>query len=114
MKKRARKQKRNDMLPLLLIGVGVALVVGVLVWQATRSVQTAIPSTAAQTANTERITLAQAKAAFDNNEAVFLDVRDSGSFAAGHIPGSVNIPLALLENRANELDPNQWIITYCT
>jgi rhodanese-related sulfurtransferase len=31
-----------------------------------------------------------------------------------HIPGSLSIPLAEIETRLSELDPNQWIITYCT
>ena len=61
-----------------------------------------------------RLSLADAKAAFDDDAAVFLDVRNESSYAAGHIPGAVSIPLAELESRIVELDPNQWIITYCT
>ena len=62
----------------------------------------------------QRVTLEESKAAFDNSEAIFLDVRSAGSYAAGHIPGALSIPLAELEGRIGELDPNQWIITYCT
>ena len=114
--KQRQRQRRNDLLPLLLIGAGVLLVIAVLVWQATRSTQTAAPNTNPNdpTAGVERVTLADAKAALDSGEAIFLDVRDSQSYELGHIPGAVNIPLALLQNRANELDPNKWIITYCT
>ena len=114
--KQRQRQRRNDLLPLLLIGAGVLLVIAVLVWQATRSTQTAAPNTNPNdpTSSVERVSLADAKAALDSGEAIFLDVRDSQSYEIGHIPGAVNIPLALLQNRANELDPNKWIITYCT
>jgi 3-mercaptopyruvate sulfurtransferase SseA len=62
----------------------------------------------------QRVTLEESKAAFDNNSAVFLDVRNESSYAASRIPGAVSIPLAELEARINELAPDQWIITYCT
>lgn len=114
--KQRQRQRRNDLLPLLLIGAGVLLVIAVLVWQATRSTQTAAPTANPNdpTSGVERTSLADAKAALDSGEAIFLDVRDSQSYEIGHIPGAVNIPLALLQNRANELDPNKWIIAYCT
>ena len=62
----------------------------------------------------ERVTLEESKTAFDNGEAIFLDVRSASSYATNHIPGALSIPLAELEGRISELDPNQWIITYCT
>ena len=62
----------------------------------------------------QRVPLQQAKAAFDARSAVFLDVRGSSFYAFSHIPGALNIPLADLETRLNELDPSQWIIPYCT
>jgi ArsR family transcriptional regulator len=42
-----------------------------------------------------------------------LDVRPEDEYALGHLPGAVNIPLAALERRLGELDPNQEIIAYC-
>ena len=62
----------------------------------------------------QRVSLEESKTAFDNGEAIFLDVRSASSYAAGHIPNALSIPLAELEPRVSELDPNQWIITYCT
>ena len=62
----------------------------------------------------QRITLEASKAAFDSGAAVFLDVRSSSSHAASHIPEAVSIPLGELDGRLGELDPDQWIITYCT
>jgi hypothetical protein len=115
MKKRTKARKKtNDMLPVIIIGIGALLVVGVLLLQIFQSPN---PTTAGQNIpepGIERVTLANSKNALDEKSAVFLDVRDPESFAAGHIPGAVNIPFALLQNRLSELDPNQWIITYCT
>ena len=62
----------------------------------------------------QRITPEESMAAFDNGEAVFLDVRSASSYAASHIPDALSIPLAELEARIDEIDPNQWVITYCT
>ena len=62
----------------------------------------------------ERVLLEEAKTALDSGTAVFVDVRGADAYAMSHIPGSVLIPLAEVETRLSELDPNQWIITYCT
>jgi 3-mercaptopyruvate sulfurtransferase SseA len=61
-----------------------------------------------------RISLEEARTAFDAEEAIFLDVRSPESYAQVHVTGAINIPLDQLEVRIGELDPNAWIITYCT
>jgi len=62
----------------------------------------------------QRVTLEESKAAFDTGAAVFLDVRTADAYATSHISGALSIPLAELETRIADLDPDQWIITYCT
>ena len=52
-----------------------------------------------------RLSLEDAKAAFDQKTAVFLDVRDADSYASSHIPGALSIPLSELPDRLGELDP---------
>jgi rhodanese-related sulfurtransferase len=42
-----------------------------------------------------------------------LDVRPAEEYAAGHVPGAVNIPLSELEHHMNELDARQDIVAYC-
>lgn len=42
-----------------------------------------------------------------------LDVRPPEEFAAGHVPGAVNIPLAQLEEHLDELDQEHEVIAYC-
>ena len=42
-----------------------------------------------------------------------VDVRNPGEFAAGHAPGTVNIPLGELEGRLGELDAQRPVILCC-
>ena len=42
-----------------------------------------------------------------------LDVRPPEEFAAGHVPGAVNIPLSELEAHLQNLDSNQEVVAYC-
>lgn len=42
-----------------------------------------------------------------------LDVRPPEEYAAGHVPGAINIPLSELEERLGELDKNQEVVAYC-
>lgn len=42
-----------------------------------------------------------------------LDVRPPEEYAAGHLPGALNIPLEELERRLEDLDPSREIVAYC-
>ena len=42
-----------------------------------------------------------------------LDVRPAEEYAAGHLPGAINIPLAELEARLESLDSRKEVIAYC-
>ncbi len=42
-----------------------------------------------------------------------LDVRPPEEYAAGHLPGAVNIPLGELEKHLDVLDPDREIVAYC-
>ncbi len=126
MNRNPYKQRDLSLLPLILIAAGILLITGVLFWQAGHqkgsslsAEQRQLTAIAAAGQSTEakdfkRISLADARAAFDSRSAVFVDVRIPESYQAGHIPGAINIQLGDLENQIGELDPNQWIITYCS
>ena len=64
----------------------------------------------------KRVTIEDAKTAFDNGSAIFVDVRSENAFAASHIPGAINIQLGEFETNPTELNlpKDHWIITYCT
>jgi len=42
-----------------------------------------------------------------------LDVRPPEEYAAGHVPGAINVPLGELESHLQRLDPEQEIVAYC-
>jgi rhodanese-related sulfurtransferase/DNA-binding transcriptional ArsR family regulator len=42
-----------------------------------------------------------------------LDVRPPEEYAAGHVPGAINVPLGELESHLQQLDPDQEIVAYC-
>lgn len=46
-------------------------------------------------------------------EVTVLDVRPAEEFAAGHLPGAVNLPLGELEKRLAELPLGQPVVAYC-
>jgi hypothetical protein len=64
--------------------------------------------------NVQRTSLQDAKVASEGKTAIFLDVRTSESYALNHVPGAISIPEAQIIKRMKELDPNQWIIAYCS
>ena len=106
---------RKNPFPWILLGGGVLLIaiwlVGVFQNQRPRLVATSTPATVEQV---QRVSLQDAKEAFDAGEAVFLDVRDSTSYSLSHIPGALLIPISDLTTRMGELDPKSWVIPYCT
>ena len=62
-----------------------------------------------------RVTVEEAVAAYHTRAAVFVDVRSPTQYARSHIAGALSVPLdELIDGRTGELDPNDWIITYCT
>lgn len=107
--------------PLVMILVGVLLIVGAGVWMLTAGNLLGGGAATEEVIITEdaydsipRVSLADARAAFESGSAVFLDVRDADSYAQGHIQGAISLPLDELPERLDELDPSAWIITYCT
>ena len=62
------------------------------------------------------VSAADVKAAIDKKEkAVFLDVRDPGEYAAGHLPGAINVSRGTLEFGiwGKVPDQNSKIYVYC-
>jgi DNA-binding transcriptional ArsR family regulator/rhodanese-related sulfurtransferase len=44
---------------------------------------------------------------------VVLDVRPEGEYAAGHLPGAINIPVEQLADRISELPADAEVVAYC-
>ncbi|UCD97407.1 MAG: rhodanese-like domain-containing protein [Chloroflexota bacterium] len=112
-------EKKRPIYPLLLIFGGIVLIIAavasILILSGDNSSQqNDLQDQAIPYPQVERVKLFEAKSAFDQDLAVFVDVRDEESFESGHIPGAISIPLNQLSERLEELNPNDWIILYCT
>lgn len=117
MARRVKSQRRQNLGPFYLMASGLVVLMGVLIWMSIANT----PSTASNPDNRslpfpsiDRISVVDARKALDDQSAVFVDVRDAGSFNSGHIPGALNIYLSDFEARYSELNKNDWIILYCT
>jgi rhodanese-related sulfurtransferase len=59
-----------------------------------------------------------AKKIFDNGRVLFVDARSKQSYAEGHIPGAVSLPVdqfdGQIESFLNHYLPDQPIVTYCS
>ena len=104
--------RKNKTAALIFIVAGILLIVAGLVWVMNQPVAAVRTPTPAAVGQVERVSLADARAAFEAGEAVFVDVRDSQSYAATHIPGAVLIPSNEVSARSGELNPQAWIIPY--
>jgi len=108
---------RKSTVPIILMLLGGILITGALAWVVYRFSQPSVPLQPAlveedTSPDVPRISLQQAKTAYDQGSAVFVDVRDADSYTQSHIAGSISIPLIELPDWINELDPQALIITY--
>lgn len=113
------KGQKRSLSPIALLAAGLILIIGAAVFlvfnlKEQPSAQSPTQEPGLPYPDIKRVSLADAKAAFDLKEAVFVDARDAASYAQGHIPGALSIPADELTSRLNELSPKDWIITYCT
>ncbi len=78
------------------------------------------PSLPAVTLDTPRpidaakISLADAKKAYDDNEAIFVDVRGADAFLNEHVRGAINITIGDIDLQRSKLPPDKKIIVYCS
>jgi len=111
------RRRQSSNFPLALIALGLLLILGAGGWYLYEAlnpeeVLQAPPQSEGDDASIPRVSLADAKAAYETGSAVFVDVRDAESYAQSHISGALSIPLSELPDRMGELKPSDWIITY--
>jgi hypothetical protein len=113
-----KQRKQNSQTPILfIVGIGLLLIAVALMLVSQNASTAPTPVALSEEeadAQVPRVSLVEAKAVYDAGSAIFLDVRSVEAHQTSRIPDSINIPLADLEARIAELDPEQWIITYCT
>lgn len=97
----------------LLVAGGLLLSAGFLVFRFSNNDAPAQTTAVTGTEDIPRVSLDDARSAYEQGSAVFVDVRSASSFAAVSIPGSLSIPFSELDTRFAELDSDDWIITIC-
>ena len=61
-----------------------------------------------------RISLEDAKKAYDDGKAIIVDSRSDEGYKLEHIKGSINVPLADFEASYKKIPTNKKIIVYCS
>ena len=65
-------------------------------------------------ASVPRVSIDEVKALMAKKQVVLVDVRDKAAFAAGHMPGAVNIVFDDIPNYIDKLaKEKRVIVTYC-
>jgi 3-mercaptopyruvate sulfurtransferase SseA len=110
---------RKALFPIIMISAGALLLIGSALWFVGFKDKTGSASASSQDIRiphpeVPRISVDDAKAAFDLGTAVFIDTRGEPYYSEGHIPGALSISVDELPDRLDELDPANWVITYCT
>ena len=72
------------------------------------------PAAPAHNDNAPRISLEDAKKAYDNGGVLFIDTRAEPAYKVEHIKGAVNIPVETIESRYKDVPKDKKIIAYCS
>ena len=64
--------------------------------------------------NVRRVTTVELRDMLDKGTAVVVDTRDTASYKATHIKGSINIPVNDVASRLGELPRDKMIVAYCS
>ncbi len=112
MKRRIPQLKRNNLLPIYLVGAIIILAVGFMIFRGIRK-ETGNPLIMSAS-DVPRISAADAIAAINDKGAILLDTRALSQYEASHALGSLSMPYANIESWMDTLDKDAWYITYCT
>jgi 3-mercaptopyruvate sulfurtransferase SseA len=106
--------KKRYILALVLLAIGVGASCQHAALQTMNTSAKASPSATATPEEAKRITLADAKAAYDGGKALFVDTRPEDAYKREHIKSAINIPAGSVEQRYTELPKDKQIVFYCS
>jgi len=107
-KKLKSKNKGFSFAPaIIILVIGIGLIAAAVVLQNSGSSDS-------PAADIPRVSINDAKQAYDSGQAVIVDVRSESAYQELHAAGAISIPYEDLQSRMTELNPDQWIIPYCT
>jgi Rhodanese-like domain len=114
------KNVRTSFLPIILVAAGLVLILGAVAFYLVNPFKSsgAVPTDQAVATipypDVARVSLKDARAAFDLKNAVFIDVRGEPDYSQEHIPGALSITYDQLPAHIQDLKKTDWIIPYCT
>jgi Rhodanese-like domain len=114
------KKIGTSLLPIILVAAGLVLILGAAVFylaypfKGSETVPTDQTAATVPYPNVARVSLKDAKAAYDLKNAVFIDVRGEPFYSEEHIPSALSITYDELPAHIQELKKTDWIIPYCT
>jgi hypothetical protein len=110
-----QKQNQRTWLALGMIGAGLVIILGAVLWgMRGNSSNKPTPNVISEASQVPRASLEEAYRAYQQDEAVFIDVRSIDNYSIAHVKGAITIPENEVANRMSELPKNKWIIPYCT
>jgi 3-mercaptopyruvate sulfurtransferase SseA len=115
------RKSRFQLNPALIILGGVVLVV-VALWISASSTTAESPVSVPDQPReahipypeVERVSVQEAKTAFDAGTALIVDVRSGNSYQAGHATGAISFPSTEMASRYRELPQDRLLYLYCT
>jgi len=76
--------------------------------------QSSKPETSATSSIGKNLTAKELKQLIESGEDIyFIDVRNSGDYGRGHLPGAVNIPLSKISLKVNQIPTDKKVVLYC-
>ena len=75
---------------------------------------TVLWSPLAMASDADRIEAAAAKEMVEKGQALVIDVRAKDQYDAGHIEGSISVPLGEIDAHLAQLPKDKMIVAYCT
>ena len=63
--------------------------------------------------NIPQIHIREAKGMLDQKTGVFVDIRDAGSYQAGHIPGAIHLHEGNVEAFVQHSEKDKPVVVYC-
>ena len=119
IKRGTKRGSKRQLAPLLVIVGGLALLV-IGWWWGNRPSPADIEQQAGggevsfSSADVVRVSLAEAKAGYDDDSVLMVDVRCEAAYLNGHIPGAVLMPTSEVNSRYRELPKDKLLYLYCT
>lgn len=72
------------------------------------------PTPARDNTSVQRISAEDLRQKFNAGTVTIIDVRDAASYAAGHIPGALHIPMSSIQSNLDLIPKGKDVVAYCT